>query len=64
MNRKINFIIEMIWLGLFFGCIIMGVIKTIQHGLNHSYMFFILAVIAFIMYSIRRTVRKSQKKRG
>jgi type IV secretory pathway TrbL component len=63
MNRKISYIIEIIWLVIGIFCLLLGFRKTIQYGFSNSYVFYILAVLAFLMYSLRNYLRKSQKNK-
>lgn len=59
MNKNYNAIFEGIWAVMTIVCIISGIHQTINEGFGESYMFFILAVIAFLMFLIRRHKRKT-----
>ena len=63
MNPKISYIIEIIWLVTAILCLLLGIRKTVEYGFSGGYIFYILSVIAFIMYSLRHYLRKSQKNK-
>lgn len=63
MNPKTSFIIEIIWLIIGIFCLLFGIKKTAQIGFSESYVIYLLALLAFIMYSIRHYLRKSQKNK-
>jgi 4-hydroxybenzoate polyprenyltransferase len=63
MNNKISYILEIIWLLIAVACLVLGFYRTYKIGLGHSYMIFIISIIAFVMYSIRRYIRKSQRNK-
>lgn len=54
-------ILEFIWLVLAFFCLGFGIYATIATGFSQSYMFFALALVAFLMYLLRRVRRKKQE---
>ncbi|HPD94326.1 MAG: hypothetical protein H6537_02310 [Bacteroidales bacterium] len=56
--NKVTFILELIWLGLAIACLGLGIHSTLKFGFSISYMFYILAVVAFLMYLLRRYRRK------
>lgn len=51
--------LEIIWLILAVICLGLGIHSTIGKGLNESYMFFILTLVALLMFALRRYRRKS-----
>ncbi len=63
MNNRISYILEIVWLLIAVACLILGFYRTYKIGLGQSYMILIISVIAFIMYSVRRYLRKSQKNK-
>ena len=63
MNPKISYIIEVIWLVTGVFCLLLGFRRTFQFGFANGYIFFILAILAFLMYSFRHYLRKSQKNK-
>lgn len=57
-------ILEIIWVILALACLALGINATIKFGIensieNGSYMFYILSVVAFGMFLLRRYRRKS-----
>lgn len=63
MNSRTSYILEILWLLIGVGCLVLGINRTCKVGFNNSYMLFILSLVAFIMYSLRRYARKSQEKK-
>jgi predicted RND superfamily exporter protein len=60
MKKKINIIIEYVWLVTSILAIIGGIHKTYNKGLNQSWLFFAIAVIALLMFFFRRYLRKKE----
>ncbi|HOK62047.1 hypothetical protein [Tenuifilum sp.] len=58
--NKLAFILELIWLALALFCLGMGIWATYK-GLSNSYMFFVMAVVALLMYFLRRSRRKKME---
>ncbi len=58
---KLAYILELIWLGLAIFCVAMGIYVTIKSGFSVSYMFFILAALAMVMYYMRRKRRTNME---
>lgn len=56
---KIPIALEATWLVLAIFCVAIGIHATITVGINESYMFFILALVAGLMYFLRRYRRKN-----
>lgn len=55
---------EIVWFVLGGFVLFLGVEKTIDSGLAESWQFFVLAVLALLMYLYRRNRRLSEKKNG
>jgi len=51
-----------IWMIIAIISLIIGIHKTWDHGLNDSFLFFIFAVIAFLMYLVRKNISKQDNK--
>jgi len=64
MRKKISYVIEIIWLVLSIACLAAGIHKTNISGFGNSYLFFILAFIAILMFMFRRYLRKSQSTKS
>lgn len=58
MRTKIR---EYVWLSLAVLCFAAAIHQTFKLGFSESYVFFIFAVMAFLMYYIRRTLRLGKK---
>ncbi|HEY9123462.1 MAG TPA: hypothetical protein PK252_10095 [Bacteroidales bacterium] len=58
MRTKIR---EYVWLSLAIFCIAAAIHQTFKLGFSESYVFFIFAVMAFLIYYIRRTLRLAKK---
>lgn len=56
--KGIAYILEMIWLVLTIFCLALGIYETVRNGLASSYILFLLALLAGLMYFIRRGRRK------
>lgn len=54
-------VLEYIWLALAAVCLVMAVHATIKVGFANSYMFYILVVVALLMFLLRRFRRKSNE---
>ncbi len=59
---KLFYGIEFLWFFLAIVAIAIAVYETIKNGFQHSYMFFIIAGIAIVMFFIRRTIRKIREQ--
>ncbi|MBC7124124.1 MAG: hypothetical protein H5T24_00715 [Bacteroidales bacterium] len=58
--NKLAFILELIWLALALFCLGMGIWATYK-GFSNSYMFFAMALVALLMYFLRRSRRKKME---
>lgn len=59
--NKLAYILELIWLGLSVFCLGVGFWATYKSGFAISYMFFVLAAVALLMYLFRRSRRKKME---
>lgn len=62
MQNKLNRIFEYLWLLTGILSMAAGVHKSSEEGISNSYIFFALAVICMIVYSIRRNIRLKKKR--
>lgn len=51
---KLSRIMEIIWIVLSAACLGIGIYSTIRVGFAASYMFYILALVALVMFWLRR----------
>jgi len=61
MKNKITYILEVAWLIVAVLSIFAGIHRTINEGLRHSWLFFLIALISLTMYLLRRNLRKNMK---
>jgi len=59
MKNKLPKIIEVTWLITSIICLLTGIHQTFYEGFSKSYLFFIFAIIAYLMYYFRKYMRKS-----
>jgi hypothetical protein len=52
-------ILKYIWLATSFLCVGTGIHQTINEGFNKSYVFFLFAIFAFVMFLYRKNERTS-----
>jgi len=63
MNKnKFALILEIVWLIVAVLSLIAGINQTYKFGFKNSILFYIIFLIAIIMYSFRRYLRKSGRK--
>ncbi|MCB2197296.1 MAG: hypothetical protein KQH79_15660 [Bacteroidetes bacterium] len=62
MKNKFARALEILWIITSVLCLIAGVHQTYNEGLSNSYLFFIFSFVAFIMYLLRKEIRKSKKE--
>jgi len=61
MKNKLARSLEVIWIVTSILCLFAAIHQTYYEGFSKSYIFFIFSFIAFIMYLLRRQIRKSIK---
>ena len=61
MKDKVSRIFEILWIIVAVLCLSAAIHQTIYEGISKSYVFFIFSLIAFVMYSVRKQIRKSKK---
>ena len=50
-----------LWIIISIISLIIGIHKTWLHGLSNSYLFFIFAIIAFLMFLVRKKISQQDK---
>lgn len=63
MRTKLSRVVEVIWIITSFLCLLAAVHQTYYEGFTKSYILFIFSFVAFIMYLLRKQMRKSDKKK-
>ena len=63
MRTKLSRIVEIIWIITAILCLFAAVHQTYYEGFTKSYILFIFSVVAFIMYLLRKQMRKSNKNK-
>ncbi|MDD3567504.1 MAG: hypothetical protein PHT92_03800 [Bacteroidales bacterium] len=61
--NSIHKVLEYIWLILSVVCLGMAIHATLKVGFGQSYMFYILAVVALLMFFLRRSRRKANESK-
>ena len=61
-SNSLNNILEIFWLIISIMTLATGVHATFTHGLRNSYMFFIMTILAFLLYLARRRLRIKNSK--
>lgn len=62
MKNSLPKILEIIWLITSLLCLTAAVHQTIYEGISKSYLLFIFALIAFLMFLFRKHTRKTNQK--
>ena len=62
MNRKTVHILEILWLITGILSLGAGMHQTFREGIARSWVFLVMALLAFAMYSLRRNYRKRMEK--
>jgi hypothetical protein len=60
MNRNLIHVLELVWLSLALLSLLAGIYNWYRIGAGDSFMFFIMALLAGMMYFYRRHLRKSK----
>lgn len=60
MKTKLAQTLEIIWLITSLICLLSGIHQTYYEGFSKSYMFFIFSLVAFIIYQMRKQIRKTK----
>lgn len=63
MRTKLSRVVEVIWIITSILCLLAAVHQTYYEGFTKSYILFIFSFVAFIMYLLRKQMRKSDKKK-
>ena len=61
MKNKLARSLEFLWVVTSVLCLFAAIHQTYYEGFSKSYIFFIFSFVAFIMYLLRRQIRKSKK---
>ena len=62
MKNNLARALEILWIITSVLCLFAGIHQTYHEGFSKSYLFFIFSFIAFIMYLLRKEIRKSKKE--
>lgn len=61
-NNIARFTLEILWLAISLVSLGMGIYRTWLLGISESYPFFIISVIAILMFTYRRYLRRLKKQ--
>jgi len=56
-SNNLNNILEIFWLIITILTLVTGIHSSFKHGFKNSYIFFIMTILAFLLYLARRTLR-------
>lgn len=62
MKNKLAKSLEIVWLITAILCLITAIHQSFNEGISKSYVFFIFSFIAFVIYLLRKHIRKSTKQ--
>lgn len=62
MKQKLPFILEITWLVIMVFSLVSAIIGTVQTNFSKNIVFYVIAVLAVLMYTSRRYLRKAQEK--
>jgi hypothetical protein len=63
-SNNLNRILEFFWLLVTVLTALMGLFSLIKHGWKSSYMFFIMTIMAFLLYLARHTLHMKEKDKA
>ena len=61
MKNKLSRTLEIIWVITSILCLSTAIHQTYYEGFSKSYIFFIFSIVAFVMFLLRKQIRKSNK---
>lgn len=61
MNNKLMHILEIVWMSLAIISFVAGLYNWYDQSLQDSFIFFIITLLAILMYLYRRNLRRSQE---
>lgn len=59
-SNNLNFILEIFWLIISIFTFALAVINFVKFGISGSYIFFIMTLLAFLLYMARRSLRRKE----
>ncbi|MPQ48621.1 hypothetical protein GCQ56_16570 [Marinifilum sp. N1E240] len=62
MNQKVPFILEIVWLIVMISSASAAVYRTFENGFSENIILYVIAILAALMYTSRRYLRKSREK--
>jgi hypothetical protein len=61
-NQKLPFVLEIVWLVVMIGSASLAVYRTMQTNFSENILLYIIAILAALMYTSRRYLRKTREK--
>jgi len=58
MNKRTNHILEIFWLIVAILSLFAGIHQTVTQGFGESWLFFLITLVGFMMFFLRRNLRK------
>ncbi|MCY1635674.1 hypothetical protein [Marinifilum sp. D737] len=62
MNQKLPFVLEIVWLIVMIGSASLAVYRTMQTNFSENILLYIIAILAALMYTSRRYLRRTREK--
>ncbi|MGQ1911793.1 hypothetical protein ACT3CE_18700 [Marinifilum sp. RC60d5] len=62
MNQKLPFLLEIVWLIVMIVSVSLAVYQTMQTNFTENLLLYVIAILAALMYTSRRFLRKAREK--
>ncbi|MCT4603798.1 MAG: hypothetical protein N4A59_12985 [Marinifilum sp.] len=62
MNQKLPFVLEIVWLIVMIGSASLAVYRTMETNFTENILLYIIAILAALMYTSRRYLRRTREK--
>jgi uncharacterized membrane protein YhaH (DUF805 family) len=62
-SNNLNHVLEVFWLIVAMLTAIMGIFALVRHGFKSSYMFFLMAIVSFLLYYARHALRLRDREK-
>jgi len=62
MNNRVTHILEIFWLIVAILSLLAGIHQSMNQGIKESWLFYLIAAIGFLMFYLRRNLRKKSSR--
>ncbi|MDQ2180371.1 hypothetical protein [Marinifilum sp. D714] len=62
MNQKLPFVLEIVWLIVMISSASLAVYRTMQTNFSENILLYVIAILAALMYTSRRYLRRTREK--